>query len=118
MATLHLRVDLDPAGRIGPGKISLLEKVGELGSIAAAGRSMGMSYRRAWELVDDLNRAFGQPVVTTQMGGKSGGGAELTAFGRDLVGHYRAIEVKAQKAAALHLDALQAAMRPAVPTTC
>ena len=114
----RLRIYRDDGIAIGPGKIALLEAIADSGSISAAARSLGMSYRRAWLLVDELNRAFGQPVVTTQMGGKSGGGAELTAFGRDLVGHYRAIEVKAQKAAALHLDALQAAMRPAVPTTC
>jgi molybdate transport system regulatory protein len=67
-----------------------------------------MSYKRAWALIDDLNQCFGKPVVATQMGGKAGGGSELTSFGRDLVAHYRAIEIKAHKAAALHLQALQA----------
>ena len=108
MAGLSLRIEIDPNGRIGPGKITLLEKLDELGSIAAAGRSLGMSYKRAWALIDDLNQCFGRPVVATQMGGRAGGGSALTPFGRDLVAHYRAIETKAHKAAALHLEALQA----------
>lgn len=108
MAGLSLRVEFDPAGRIGPGKILLLERIGETGSISAAGRALGMSYKRAWALVDELNQCFGRPVVTTQMGGKAGGGSLLTAFGRDVIAHYRAIESKANQAAALHLEALQA----------
>lgn len=108
MAGLSLRVEIDPDGRIGPGKIALLERVGEVGSIAAAGRSLGMSYKRAWALIDDMNQCFGHPVIATQMGGRAGGGSALTPFGHDLVAHYRAIEAKAHKAAAPHLEALQA----------
>jgi molybdate transport system regulatory protein len=67
-----------------------------------------MSYKRAWELVSALNRAFARPVVAAQTGGRSGGGASLTEFGRDLVAHYRAIEAKAERSAALHLEAIQA----------
>lgn len=78
MPTLSLRIDLEPEGRIGPGKIELLEKIASFGSIAAGGRAMGMSYRRAWELVDELNRVFGKPVLTSQSGGRHGGGAALT----------------------------------------
>src|SRR3546814_6440202 len=63
MISLSLRVDIDPHGRIGPGKIKLLEQIGALGSISAAGRSMSMSYKRAWALVDELNRCFGRAVV-------------------------------------------------------
>lgn len=110
MATLSVRIDLEPRGRIGPGKIRLLEKLEELGSISAAGRAMGMSYRRAWLLVDELNGVFGQPVVSTRMGGASGGGAALTPFGSELVRTYRAIEEKAQEASRSHLTALQTAM--------
>ncbi len=98
-----------PPGRVGPGKIDLLEQIEELGSISAAARTMGMSYRRAWELVDELARSFGRPVVTTQMGGSGGGGALLTPLGRDLVVQYRAIERKAQRAARQHLARLRAA---------
>ena len=108
MAKLTLRVDFHPNGAVGPGKIELLERIDSLGSIAAAGRAMGMSYRRAWELVDDLGRSFGRPVVVTQMGGTGGGGATLTPLGRDLVAQYRAIERKAHRAARNHRQELHA----------
>ncbi len=108
MPSLLLRIDLYPAGRIGPGKIELLEKIEALGSISAAGRAMAMSYRRAWELVEELNAVFGQPVVERQVGGRNGGGARLTALGRRLVAHFRAIEAAAMQAAGEHLAALQA----------
>jgi molybdate transport system regulatory protein len=109
MAKLTLRVDFDPDVAVGPGKIELLELVDSLGSIAAAGRAMGMSYRRAWELIDSINRCFREPVVSKQLGGPAGGGARLTPFGRLVVKHYRAIERKATRAVAMHLNALQAA---------
>ena len=109
MAKLRLRVDLDPGGAIGPGKIELLEHIDELGSIAAAGRAMRMSYRRAWELIDSINQCFREPLVSKQLGGPDGGGAKLTRLGRDVVRHYRAIEQKAARAVARHLAALQAA---------
>ena len=118
MISLSLRVDIDHHGRIGPGKIRLLEQIEALGSISAAGRSMNMSYKRAWALVDELNRCFGKPVVSTQMGGKAGGGAALTPFGCEVVAHYRAIENKAGQAASLHLNALQRAVdRPGDTST-
>lgn len=104
---ISIRVDLAPAGRLGPGKIDLLEAIEETGSISGAGRAMTMSYRRAWLLVDNLNRMFRQPLVEASPGGAKGGGARLTAMGREVVGHYRAIESKALKAARLHIDALQ-----------
>ena len=109
MARMSIRIDLDPSGRLGPGKVQLLEKIVECGSIAAAGRAMEMSYRRAWRLVADLNACFDEPLVTAQMGGRDGGGASLTPFGRALVARYRAIEREASAAAAQHLSALQAA---------
>jgi molybdate transport system regulatory protein len=107
MATMSIRIDLGPAKRLGPGKIKLLQAIADEGSISGAGRALGMSYRRAWELVADLNECFGQALVDTQMGGKKGGGAQLTLFGKELVKHYRAIETKAEKAASSHLKALQ-----------
>ena len=106
MARLSIRIDLAPEGRIGPGKIALLEAIGREGSISAAGRSLGMSYRRAWELVDALNRLLGTPVVAAAAGGARGGGASLTAAGRLLVEDYRAIERAAAEAAAERLSAL------------
>jgi molybdate transport system regulatory protein len=113
MAKLYVRVDLGERGAVGPGKARLLELIASEGSIAGAGRAMGMSYRRAWELVDEMNRCFGRPVVTTQMGGRSGGGADLTLLGRSIVVHYRAIEQEAQKAGDRHLKALLAATKRA-----
>jgi molybdate transport system regulatory protein len=102
---LSLRIDL-PQGRIGPGKIALLEAIARDGSIAAAGRSLGMSYKRAWELVDALNRLLGTAAVEAAPGGRGGGGARLTEAGRTLVADYRAIEAAAQRAAARRLRAL------------
>ena len=113
MAKLSLRVDFDGADSVGPGKIRLLELLKETGSIAAAGRAMDMSYRRAWLLIDALNRAFRQPVVSTKLGGNGGGGAELTEFGEELVAHYRDMEMAANAALRPHLSALQRALAPA-----
>lgn len=109
MARLTLRLDFGPGQALGHGKIRLLEAVRDHGSIAAAGRSMGMSYRRAWLLVDALNQLFETPVVETKHGGSAGGGAELTQFGHHVVQQYRAIEVKASRAVAAELAALAAA---------
>jgi molybdate transport system regulatory protein len=76
-----IRIDLDTQGRIGPGKIQLLENIHSCGSISAACRAMGMSYPRAWTLVDEINRICGRTVVEPQIGGPNGGGATLTPFG-------------------------------------
>lgn len=113
MARLSIRVDLGEEGRLGPGKVQLLERIAQHGSISAAGRSMGMSYRRAWELVAAINAAFREPLVAAQTGGRQGGGASLTPLGTKLIGHYRALERDAAAAAAPHLAALQEAANPA-----
>ncbi len=97
-STLSLRIDL-PRGRIGPGKINLLEAIDREGSISAAGRALGMSYKRAWDLVDALNKLVGEAVVQASTGGHRGGGATLTEAGRNLVADYRAIELAAHRAA-------------------
>src|ERR1700704_1567551 len=78
LPSLSVRIDLDTEGRIGPGKIALLENIREHGSISAAGRAMDMSYKRAWDLVDEINRICRQAAVERQTGGKNGGGAVLT----------------------------------------
>jgi molybdate transport system regulatory protein len=109
MARLTLRIDLASLGSIGPGKIRLLELVDETGSISAAGRAMNMSYRRAWLLVDEINRQFKNPLVATRLGGEAGGGAALTPFGKSMVQHYRDMETEAHAALAPHLRAFQAA---------
>jgi molybdate transport system regulatory protein len=108
---LTLRVDFGPGGSIGPGKIRLLEAIERTGSISQAGRSLGMSYRRAWLLIDDMNQCFRDAVVSARPGGAQGGGAMLTAFGAELVRDYRAIETAAEVAAKKRLRGLEAALR-------
>lgn len=105
--SLSVRIDLDPEGRIGPGKIQLLEKIAACGSISAAGRAMDMSYKRAWDLVDEINRVCGHAAVERQTGGKNGGGASLTPFGISLVARYRKIERAAASAVRKELLALR-----------
>jgi molybdate transport system regulatory protein len=94
-AEFHLRVVKGRTRAIGPGKIALLEAIRDTGSISAAARKLRMSYRRAWMLVDDLNRRLAKPVVQAAPGGKAGGGATLSPTGHKLVGLYREIERKA-----------------------
>jgi molybdate transport system regulatory protein len=104
-ATLWLRLDFAD-GRVGPGKIALLEAIAEAGSISGAARSLGMSYRRAWELVAELNQIFTAPVVERVTGGSGGGGARLTELGEALLVGFREIEATASRAAAAHLRRL------------
>jgi molybdate transport system regulatory protein len=108
---LTLRVDFGPGRSIGPGKIRLLEAIERTGSISQAGRSLGMSYRRAWLLIDDMNQCFRHVVVSARPGGSQGGGAVLTTFGAELVRDYRAIETAAEVAAKKRLRGLEAALR-------
>lgn len=108
LPTLSIRIDLDTDGRIGPGKIQLLETIRTCGSISAAGRAMNMSYKRAWDLVDDINRICRRAAVERQKGGKDGGGAILTPFGLSLVTRYRKIERSIESAAREELLALRA----------
>ena len=108
LPSLSLRIDLDAKDRIGPGKIALLENIHGTGSISAAGRAMEMSYKRAWDLVDEINRICRQAAVERQTGGKNGGGAVLTPFGLSLVARYRRIERDAASAVRKELQALRA----------
>jgi molybdate transport system regulatory protein len=96
---LSIRIDLASGDRIGPGKVALLEAIQSTGSISAGARALGMSYRRAWILVEQVNHALLEPAVTAETGGRSGGGAVLTPVGRRVVALYRAIETTARKAA-------------------
>ena len=108
---LTVRVDFGSDRALGPGKICLLEAVKNSGSISQAGRSLDMSYRRAWLLIDDMNRCFREPVVAAQPGGAQGGGAALTAFGEELIQKYRAIETQATAAAKAQLRDLETSLR-------
>lgn len=108
MPTITLRISFDTQGHIGHGKVELLEHIASFGSISAGARAMNMSYKRAWDLVEEMNTIFGKPVVDTQKGGKRGGGASLTSTGLTLIARYRAIERATAVAAAPHIEALVA----------
>ena len=88
----RLRIVLEPDIAIGPGKADLLQGITETGSIAAAGRRMGMSYKRAWYLISTMNRCFETPLVEASKGGRTGGGAVLTALGDEVLTRYRRME--------------------------
>lgn len=97
-ATPRLRIVMGEGLILGPGKIDLLEAIGRHGSISAGAREMGMSYRRAWLLVDALNQMFKEPVVVAAPGGTHGGGAQITQFGKDVAAAYRRIEERTRAA--------------------
>ncbi len=99
-ASIALRVKLQADLMLGPGKAALLQGIRETGSIAAAGRRMGMSYKRAWYLIDTLNSGFREPLVTASKGGKAGGGAQLTLTGSAILDGYRRMEAAAAEAVA------------------
>jgi molybdate transport system regulatory protein len=103
---------LPTGGRIGPGKIALLEAIQSTGSISAAARAIGMSYRRAWLLVEEINGTLCEPAVKAETGGARGGGAVVTAVGERIVGHYRAIETQARTAADGEFRAIGKLIRP------
>jgi molybdate transport system regulatory protein len=110
----RLRIKSGDDIAVGPGKIELLEAIASTGSITAAAKSLGMSYRRAWLLVDTMNRCFKSRVVDTEVGGTRGGGTQLTAVGARLVRSYRLIEARAAKAAATEIAVLTGLLvRPA-----
>jgi molybdate transport system regulatory protein len=108
---LTLRVLGKSAAAMGPGKAELVERIAQTGSISAAARAMGMSYRRAWQLVESLNRSFREPVVTTAIGGSRGGGARVTPFGARMVALFRAMEHKASASIAPDLRRFAANLR-------
>ncbi len=107
MARISLRLSFENEEAIGPGKIRLLELIEETGSISAAGRAMKMSYHRAWDLAENLNRTFKAPLISKAPGGVKGGGAQLTAAGREVVRRYRAIEAGVTKHSKKELVALE-----------
>ncbi len=98
LTQFHLRIHLGPEVALGPGKADLLEGIDATGSIAAAGRRLGMSYKRAWVLVDTMNACFRTPLVAAAKGGKTGGGAALTPLGTQVLNAYRRMQERAAKA--------------------
>lgn len=106
MGGLFLRLPIGDTGNLGPGKTRLLELIDETGSIRAAASKMKLSYRRAWLLLQDIEKVFGGAVLERRTGGKAGGGAALNDRGRDIVRHYRAAEKRTQRAVKAELDAL------------
>ncbi|MBF0562140.1 MAG: winged helix-turn-helix domain-containing protein [Alphaproteobacteria bacterium] len=115
---LKLQIRVCTKGAIGPGKVALLEAVDRCGSITAAAKDLDMSYRRAWLLLDAMNRAFCEPVIDTSFGGKRGGGTKLSATGRTVLDIYRRIQVKAEAAVAdelAEIAGLEANEAPDVP---
>lgn len=110
MTRLRLRILFDSA-MLGPGKAELLEHIRETGSIAAAGRRMDMSYKRAWSLVEEMNAAFQEPLVASTRGGPGGGGAQLTDAGARVLALYQQVLESAQTAAADGIAALEAMLQ-------
>ncbi len=103
---VRLRVQTGADILLGPGRIDVLQGVAETGSIAEAGRRLGMSYQRVWSLVQAMNAAFEAPLVTKQRGGSSGGGAVLTPAGQQVLSAYRAAEAAALRATHPHMSAV------------
>jgi len=112
MVRLRISLVFESGARIGPGKAKLLESIRDTGSISAAAREMGMSYKRAWLLLDSINQAFTELVVTAAPGGTGGGGATLTPFGAEVLERYRRIHDRAAAMAADDLAALALRARP------
>jgi len=112
MTRLSIRIDFEPSGSaLGPGMAQLLERIVEHGSIRGAAAAMGMSYRKAWLLIQELQKSFDGPVVTAEVGGITGGGTELTELGTSLLKLYRRVESRAADATKADLDQLSAMVR-------
>jgi molybdate transport system regulatory protein len=112
---VRIAVPHGDAYAMGPGKADLLEAIQMVGSISGAGRKLGMSYRRAWLLVDEMNRCFPTPLVEARMGGSGGGGARVTDLGHEVLKHYRAIQAQAWEAIRRPVQDFQKLLRPGGP---
>lgn len=108
---IRLRLDFGPGAVLGPGKADLLEAIRDTGSISAAGRRMGMSYKRAWQLVETMNAMFESPLVDSARGGLQGGGAHLTDAGAEVLAHFRALEAVVRDDGRAHIEALSRLVR-------
>jgi molybdate transport system regulatory protein len=114
---VRLRIDFDAAHALGPGKIALLEHMRDCGSLSQAARELDMSYRRAWQLLDSLNASFNEPVIVTSIGGKGGGGSEITELGLALIATYRALEEEITVLAQRRFKPLRNRVAPAATPT-
>jgi len=114
---LSLRLMHNDEIALGPGKAELLTAIAETGSISAAGKSMNMSYRRAWMLVDVMNRCFKSPLVETAKGGSHGGGAWLTPLGKEVLAHYQTMDNATKQVAAAYLGLFENLMAESVPNS-
>jgi len=112
VAKIRISIVFESGARIGPRKAALLESIRNTGSISAAAREMGMDYKRAWTLLDSMNQAFTEPVVSAAPGGARGGGAVLTEFGAEVLERYRSIQERATAIAAEDMTALKRRARP------
>lgn len=112
---LTLRILARPEPAMGPGKAALIEAIDRCGSISAAARELEMSYRRAWQLVESINSSFREPLVLTATGGRQGGGAVVSEFGRDAVKRFRAMEAKASAGIAADIAAFTALLKKGKP---
>lgn len=110
--TPNFRLQIKHGVALGPGKVALLEHIAELGSISKAGKAMAMSYRTAWQLVSTMNEHFVEPLVISTKGGATGGGAQLTPLGEDVLRRYRAMEQRALEAVAEDISHLESLIRP------
>ncbi len=113
--TLRIRIACGPDIAIGLGKADLLEAIGRTGSISAAAREQGLSYRKAWSMVSEMNQCFREPVVVAAKGGLQGGGANLTPSGREALERYRRIQAHAAAAIAADLKAYRKLLRSRRP---
>jgi len=109
---IRLRIDFGPAASVGPGKVALLEHIDRVGSLSQAARELGLSYRRAWQLLDDLNHSFTEPVASASVGGVGGGGVQLTAFAQELITAYRDVERAALEETRTRFTALLKEVQP------
>ena len=112
---VRFRVDFTPACSLGPGKIDLLESIQRTGSLRQAAQALGMSYRRAWLLLDGLNRSFTEPASTASIGGQGGGGVTLTPFGLEIIRSYRAAAQAIESAAQRELESIASKAVATVP---
>lgn len=111
---MRIRLVFGEGSMLGPGKAELLELIAQTGSISQAGRRMGMSYKRAWMLVETLNSIFAEPLVESSRGGASGGGATLTQAGHAVLKHYRSLEAHAAQAGGKEIEAIRAMLKPPI----